>query len=78
MAELEGRSGNQTGLDYMELVARVFDISRGQAEYLCGPTELGNWDDLTPTMAANAIRAMAHGCNAVDAWQNAVQAGEPG
>ena len=64
--------------DHIRIVSEVFDISRSQAEYLCMPNLLGNWDDLTPTMAANAIRAMAHGCNAVDAWQNAVQAGEPG
>ena len=74
--ELEGTEPDE---DYLDLVQRVFDISLGQAQYLCGPIELGeNWDHLTPSMAANAIRAMAHGCNAVDAWQNAVQAGEPG
>ena len=75
VTELEGAKPSEDDLD---TVQRVFDISLGQAQYLCGPTDLGNWDNLTPSMAANAIRAMAHGCNAVDAWQNAVQAGEPG
>ena len=52
-------------------VSRVFDIPHAEAHDLCYPSSATpGWGKLTPSMAANVLRAMAHGCSARTAWYN--------